>query len=227
MENIEIIVSRYNEDLHWITEEPFNEFTYTVYNKGINTDFEKTNVNKIITLPNIGRCDHTFLYHIITNYDNLKKITIFFPGSIHMSNKKSKAIQILSSIKKNNFDNAIFIGEYTPNLLNKFHDFTLDNWLSSDENNAKLYTSSTLKPSIIRPYGKWFKYYFGNKLIHYFTINSIFSIDNRDIIQHPKKRYIMLLRQLEIHPNPEVGHYIERSWSAIFYPMKYTKILLV
>lgn len=226
MENIEIIISRYNEDLNWTIEEPFNQFIYTVYNKGINTDFEKTNVNKIITLPNVGRCDHTFLYHIITNYENLSNLTVFFPGSIHMSNKKGKAIQILNSIKNNNYQNALFIGEYTPNLLNKFNNFKLDNWLSSDENNAKLYTNSSLKPSIIRPYGKWFKFHFGKKLINYYTINSIFSIDKRDIIQHPKSRYISLLKQLRIHPNPEVGHYIERSWSAIFYPMKHTKVLL-
>jgi hypothetical protein len=227
MENIEIIISRYNEDLHWITEEPFNQFTYTVYNKGINNDFDKTNVNKIITLPNVGRCDHTYLYHIITNYNNLANITVFFPGSIHMKNKKCKAVQILNAIKKHHFQNALFIGEYTPNLLTKFYDFKLDDWLSSDENNAKLYTSSTLNPSVIRPYGNWFKYHFGKKLINYYAINGIFSVDKRDIIQHPKTRYISLLKQLRIHANPEVGHYIERSWAAIFYPLKFTKVLLV
>jgi hypothetical protein len=227
MENIEIIISRYNEDLHWITEKPFNEFTYTVYNKGINIDFEKQNVNKIIQLPNVGRCDHTYLYHIANNYDKLANITVFFPGSIHMPNKKGKAIQILNAIKNNNYQHALFIGEYTPNLLNKFHSFQLDNWLSSEENNAKLYTNNQLKPAFIRPYGKWYKYHFGNKKINYYTINSIFSIDKRDILQHAKSRYMFLLKQLRVHANPEVGHYIERSWSAIFYPMNNTKILLV
>jgi len=225
-DKIEIIISRFNEDLHWLNEYPFNEFLYTVYNKGVNDDFEKNNVNKIIKLPNVGRCDHTYLYHIVKNYDNLAKITIFFPGSIHLPNKKSKAIDILERIKNNNYINALFIGEYTINLKEKFKDFKLDNWLSSDENNAKLYSNDKLKLSIIRPYGKWFKYHFGNLIVNYYTINSIFSIDKRDIIHHPKSRYIVLLKQLRVHPNPEVGHYIERSWSAIFHPLKFTKVLL-
>jgi hypothetical protein len=228
MENIEIIISRYNEDLHWIKEEPFNEFTYTVYNKGTNTNFEKTNVNKIIPLPNVGRCDHTYLYHITTNYDQLANITVFFPGSIHMLNKKGKAIQILNAIKNNNYQYALFIGEYTNDLYKKFKDFKLDHWLSSEENNAKLYPNNDLKAAFLRPYGKWYKYHFGNKKkIQYYTINGIFSLDKRDINQHAKFRYIFLLNQLRVHANPEVGHYIERSWSAIFYPINYTKVLLV
>ena len=36
-----IIVSRYNEDLAWTLEFPFNQFNYIVYNKGINDTFEK------------------------------------------------------------------------------------------------------------------------------------------------------------------------------------------
>ena len=47
MSNIEIIVSRYNEDLKWTTENIFNEFKYVVYNKGINDNFEKTNVKQM------------------------------------------------------------------------------------------------------------------------------------------------------------------------------------
>jgi hypothetical protein len=223
---IEIVVARYNENLSWMNESPFNEFKYTVYNKGINTDFEQKYINKIISLPNVGRCDHTFLYHIIVNYKNLSDITIFFPGSINLSNKKGKAIEIINRIKNNNYTNALFIGEFTPNLKNRFNNFKLDNWLSSDTQNSMLYNDVKLYPSTIRPYGKWFRYHFGNLIIKYFTINSIFSIDKKDILQHPIQRYIYLIKQLRIHANPEVGHYVERSWSAIFYPLKYTKVLL-
>jgi len=38
---IEIVVARYNEDLSWTNEFPFNKFNYTVYNKGNNDNFEK------------------------------------------------------------------------------------------------------------------------------------------------------------------------------------------
>ena len=54
------------------------------------------------------------------------------------------------------------------------------------------------------------------------TLFGIFSIDKRDIIQHPKTRYQHLIQSVNKHSNPEAGHYIERSWGALFYPLKYT-----
>ena len=53
-------------------------------------------------------------------------------------------------------------------------------------------------------------------------LGGVFSIDKRDIIQHPIERYLNLRNVVRIHSNPEVGHYIERSWGAIFYPLGYT-----
>ena len=82
-----------------LLEFPFNQFTYIVYNKGENQDFEKKNVSKIIDLPNVGRCDHTYLYHIVTNYNRLSDIIVFFPGSLDLTYKKETAIQILNGIK--------------------------------------------------------------------------------------------------------------------------------
>lgn len=55
MDKVSIVVSRYNENLGWINEYPFNQFKYIVYNKGDNDNFEKSNVAKIIKLDNIGR----------------------------------------------------------------------------------------------------------------------------------------------------------------------------
>ena len=79
---ISIIISRYNENLKWTLEYPYNKYKYIVYNKGNNDFFEKKNVINVINLPNVGRESHTYLYHIITNYDNLKDINVFLPGSI-------------------------------------------------------------------------------------------------------------------------------------------------
>jgi len=224
MDNIEIIISRFNEDLSWTNEGIFNEFKYIVYNKGDNDNFEKNNVNKIININNVGRCDHTYLYHIVTNYNTLKNIIVFFPGSLDLSHKKEKAIQILNGIKF--FRTGIFLGEYSDNIKVKFDHFKLDDWSSSNSQNLDKNNESKLELSKIRPYGNWFKYYFGNKKINSFCYWSVFSIDKRDIIQHPINRYIILLNELSNSSNPEVGHYIERSWCAIFNPMKYTKLFL-
>jgi hypothetical protein len=222
--NVEIVVARYNEKLNWLNEYPFNQFNYTVYNKGINDDFNKTNVTKIIDLPNVGRCDHTYLYHVVENYNNLAVITVFFPGSIDcMESKKNNAIRILENIKK--YKTAIFLGTNCGNVKNEFNTFTLDNWNCSDSANRELHPDSTLTPAIIRPFGNWFKYHFGNICVKYYCIYGILSIHKFDIIQHPLIRYQKLLSAADKSSNPEVCHYIERSWAAIYHPLLHTKII--
>jgi hypothetical protein len=220
---MEIIVSRYNEDLKWMLEFPFNKFKYTVYNKGINENFDKTLVNKIINLPNIGRCDHTYLYHIVNNYDNLSNINVFFPGSLSNQTKKRNAIKILVNILK--YKTAIFLGTPSKNVKQQFHNFTLNNWVCTDSTNASLNNESKLFPAKIRPFGNWFNYHFGNINVKYWCIHGIFSIHKNDILQHNISRYQNLLVAVGVHSNPEVGHYIERSWAAIFHPLILTKVI--
>jgi hypothetical protein len=220
--NVEIVVARYNEDLHWLNEYPFTEFEYTVYNKGDNGNFEKRNVKKIIRLPNVGRCDHTYLYHIVQNYDNLSGITIFFTGSVNLPHKKEKAITILNNIIASNYQSAYFMGKCVKNIHNRFYNFTLDSYRCSEHNNSIKNPETRLKKCRLRPYGKWYSHFFGNTIAHWATLSGVFSIDKRDIIQHPVSRYLALRNTVNRHSNPEAGHYIERSWGAIFFPMNFT-----
>jgi hypothetical protein len=69
----ELVIARYNEDISWLKNVKNKKIT--VYNKGID------NINiKSIKLPNVGRESHTYLTHIINNYDNLADTTIFCQG---------------------------------------------------------------------------------------------------------------------------------------------------
>ena len=220
-DNIDIIVSRYNEDLEWMNEYPFNKFKYIVYNKGINDNFNKKYIKKIIKIDNVGRESHTYLYHIIHNYNNLAKINIFLPGSLDIEKKNYRSKNLIKLVKKNK--KAYFIGYYRYNIKEKFDNFNLDEWQSSNLKNIKNNPESILLKSNIRPYGKWFTNRFGNIIVNYYCNLGIFSIDKRDIIQHPKSYYENLIKDLNTHSNPEVGHYYERSWAAVFHPLKYTK----
>ena len=227
MENIDIIISRYNENLSWTLEPPFCNFKYIVYNKGINENFEKINVKQIINLPNVGRCDHTYFYHIVKNYDKLNNIIVFFPGSLNMRGKKEQAIKLINEIKNNNYSKAIFICQYTKDLIKEFYNFSLTNWQATYQENKLLNNESVLQLAKIRPFNKWFLFNFGSiEKYNYFVLRGIFSIDKRDIIQHDIKKYEFFEKILSIHSNPEVGHYIERSYGAIFAPFNYTKILV-
>jgi hypothetical protein len=226
IKDIEIVVSRYNENLDWINRYPFNQFQYTIYNKGINDNFNKKNVKRIIPLKNVGVCDHTYLYHIISNYDDnsLKPITIFLPGSINMANKINKSVNLLTKVLLT--QQAFFIGDHTNNTFDFFKNFTLDHYISTSKENLQINNRGELIKSNSRPYGRWFLYNFGKINVSYYTMNGIFSVHKKDIMKHRKFRYEKLLNELSIGPNLEVAHYMERSWGAIFYPMLHTKVLL-
>ena len=223
--DIEIVVSRYNESLDWIKDNPFNEYNMVVYNKGPNDNFEKTqNIMKTVPLENVGRCDHTYLYHIVNNYDNLAEITVFLPGSCNMQNKKDKATRLLENIEKSK--TAIFISDTThENVKTDLYDFTLDEWASSDESNKSINAESSLDKSKIRPFGKWYESNFGDSVVKHVTYLGIYSVSKHDILQHPLEHYKNLMIQLETSSNPEVGHYMERSWAAVFHPMNETQII--
>lgn len=219
-----IVISRFNENLEWLKDEPFHKYDKLIYNKGLNNDFYHSEKEKgIISIENIGRCDHTYLYHIINNYDNLNDITIFLPGSVDMYVKMQRCIRLLNLIEENK--SAVFFLTNYENVKNEYYSFQLDSWDSSHEKNAILTKNDTLKPANIRPFGKWFEDKFGDLIIHHISWWGIFSISKKDILQHPKSYYENLITELNTHSNPEAGHYFERSWEAVFYPLKDTKIL--
>jgi hypothetical protein len=223
--NIEIVVARYNEDLNWTKEYPFNQFKYTIYNKGTNDNFAIPPLyrDKIIQLPNVGRCDHTYLYHIVSNYTQLAPITIFLPGSTQLHYKKVVATRLINYILASK--NAVFLGHKTVNLKKCFANFSLDKWSASDPTNLKNNNEANLEHAFLRPYRKWYTHFFGNTVVQKYCYMSIFSIRRLDIIKHDINRYKELLNAVSRHSNPEVGHYIERSWGAIFHPLIATKFI--
>jgi hypothetical protein len=73
MKKLHIVVSRYNEDISWVSK--IENITFDIFNKG--SDYIKN--SKII--PNVGREAHTYLYYIIENYDNLPEYVCFLQGN--------------------------------------------------------------------------------------------------------------------------------------------------
>jgi hypothetical protein len=213
--NIEIVISRYNEDLSWINDDLFNKYSNIIYNKGTNNNFVTNNLTKnIINLKNLGRCDHTYLYHIIQNYDNLANITIFLPGSVNMDYKYTKAKMLVNEIEK--YNDTVFIGYRYNDVVDELYNFELNEWSASNKTNLELNNESKLDLARIRPFGLWYKNKFKNLKINYVSYWGILGISKKDILQYPKSYYINLITELETSSNPEVGHYIERSWNAIF-----------
>ena len=220
MSTIDLVIARYNESLDFLDKEPFVSnvhFRRILYNKG--NPIESTKFYKYHELANVGKCDHTYLHHIVENYDTLGEITLFVPGScMDVDYKIKKTVETIERMNKT--QKTTMFGFFISGLASVAQ-FQLNTWESSSiENKTLNQGESKLTPSEIRPFGKWYQSMFGrNQDLHFICYNGIFAIHRNDILQHPKSFYQTLLHQVETCINPEVGHYIERSWVTIFGPL--------
>lgn len=81
--NRELIVSLYQENIDWLNHIPENIDMITIYDKGYRKeeiDLIPDNRIRVISLPNIGREAHTWLYHIISRWNSLANVTFLAQG---------------------------------------------------------------------------------------------------------------------------------------------------
>lgn len=215
---MEIVISRFNEDLKWLQYPPFNKHKIICYNKSDNDNFYKPDNMTVYKLPNLGRETHTYLHHIMTNYDNLPDATIFLPGSGDYETKIENCTQTVLLSEK--YQRDVFLGNYNQNVRNYIYYFTMDRWEVRHPLNNSQNKDSSLQPAIIRPYGKWYDHHFKDIVMQYVNWCGIFAITKETIRQHPIEHYKPFFDELSVGKDLEAVHYIERSWNAIFHPME-------
>jgi hypothetical protein len=212
--NIKLIIARYNETLDWLKESPFNKYKAIVYNKGPNENFEKSNVEKIINLKNVGRESHTYFHHVINNYDNLADITIFLPGSLHIKHKKIKATRLIKLIEK--YMLPVYLADVKVFNFKKIaYNLTVRTYNTNTQINRNINPSTIVTQANIFPYGKWCEDKF-DKPIKYFSGSGIISASRENILKKTKEYYIKFYNELDNSLNPEEGFYNELSWSETF-----------
>jgi hypothetical protein len=198
---VQIVVARYNEDISWLL--PYKDIT-VIYNKG---EFNQLlNHFNIINLKNYGRESHTYLYHIINNYENLTEKIIFFQGKI----SDHKILEIEDYFKNNDF-------------IGKFSELNIDTLKNNIEHYGKWkkdYKNGNMKLSSYTPYD-WLTKIIGVDLDNNLDISKVvwganFSLSRNLILNKPKIFYENILRYIDFHVNPEEGHFLERTWYLIF-----------
>ena len=202
-----LIISRFNENLDWL--KGYQNFNIVIYNKG-----EKLNSNSfknIINIDNVGRESHTWLYHIVENYNNLDDVSIFLQGRIDDLNCMSykNPNKYLKKINKIGFAVSRL------GLLGPFH------W---DDNvglaNMPKYAEQWHKNEISRSkYGfrKFAKKLFpGIPIFVATSYGGCFAVKKELILSHKLSFYQNLLETVSNHKNPIEGHYLERLWCYMF-----------
>ena len=211
--NKSIIISRFNEDINWLKQlKDFKKII--IYNKG------KTLRNydnfQIINLDNVGRESHTWIYHIVKNYNNLDDISIFLQGRI--DDLGCMAFQDPNDyiVNINRFGySASRYGLLGPlhwgwNVGIETNIKYLDAWSSKDISRSKI------------GFRAFSKNLFPN--IPFFTATSYggcFAVKKDLILQYELDFYKNLLKILSKNKNPIEGHYMERLWCYMFTKNKF------
>jgi hypothetical protein len=186
----EIVVARYNEDLNWLSN--IENCKISIYNKGSG--------DLGIKLPNVGRESHTYLYHIIKNYENLANYTVFCQGN--PINHYEKFIENCNNFKE---DSSLYF------LCNSSKTYGIEEGPNSITHE-------------LHPCGLPIYYFFdllfnkkmelNEKLEVYYGAQFIVSKEN--ILNKPKSFYEFLIKFVSFEKNPIEGYIIERLWGYIF-----------
>jgi len=191
---MEIILAKYNENIDWVKQNNFHTIS-TVYCKGKKDDFDHKDYHRIISLPNVGREGHTYLHHIIENYDNLSDINIFIQA--HPFDHCPRAIKVIQDIinKKTLFDGY----QSFPTFILPIHNLmckSLPNILDIKRICEEIFINPP-------------------NLFHAWT-NGLFVVSKSTILMRSKNFYKKCLGYLDHSSDPIEGHVFERIWGLIF-----------
>ena len=205
--NKSLIISRFNEDINWLNK--FNNFNIIIYNKGdylTNKGFKD-----IIRLDNVGRESHTWLYHIVNNYNNLDEINIFLQGQID-------DLGCMAFTNPNNYlkdiDKFGFVASRL-GILGPFH-WKNNIGIEKDLRYKKDWDSGKISKSKIG-FRKFAKSLFPKiPLIVPTSYGGCFAVKKEIILKYQISFYEELLNILNKNKNPIEGHYMERLWCYMF-----------
>lgn len=200
-----LVVARYGEDVAWTEKYP----TKIIYNKGTRDTIPASLHDCVQDLPNVGREAHTFLWYIVSNYDNLDDIVAFVQGNSSDHLKCGWSIDDLLALE----------GDYSMNLSDsKFWGC----YASSYGFRIRHWAGANLAPSKYDEcYGKWYERVVGVSFPHDHTLvyeGAVFSVRRDVILKHPKELYERLLEETTHANAPESAHFLERTWSKLFCP---------
>lgn len=223
-----VIVTRYNEYIDWIRYIIDQvDFIY-IYNKGPNENYfklfdpnEYTSKLVFLTLPNIGRIDHTLVYHILEHWENLPENIINLPGSVMMSQKKGYYLS--SIIRKLPQLRTFYSGFYGP----RFHKVGPKFNYSIDTYEAEGVCNRNDNPFIKSEYHdfqEWKKELIDTRPMRYVAMRGMFSVARENITHIDKSVFERLKESLSVGDNIENGHFAERIWAHLFRQYSFDKI---
>jgi hypothetical protein len=197
----EIVVNYYNSlEFKEVLKDIDEEINVIVYNKSGQVLSDVPNEKK---LENIGREGHTYLNHIITNYNSLADITIFIQDDFY----------------NHLFTNDYFINNLRLNQNNYFYQFPCS-WrkgpnaapFSRTVKNGYLELPPVTNNNAIKDFANKFEIYLPD--VYNTEICAHFLVSKQRILRHSKKKYERILEWLL--KDDLNGYTLEHCWKILF-----------
>lgn len=217
-QSVALVVSRCTEDVTWAAAWK-DEFDVFVYSKC--SDTRPLFDGAIwLTLPNVGRESHTYLTHIIENYDKLHEVTIFLQGRIDDAHAypKDQLRKYIEPAKQRGFSASHLM------LVQPSH------WNDIDFLSLPKYAPKVRSGELRKGRQRLLEYantFFGKMpVMAVSTYTGCFAASRAAIRRRPRSFYEELRATIADHNDPEEGHYLERLWAHMFSGTAYVPQLL-
>lgn len=220
----DLVISAYKDSLGWVAPLRASGCKVWVYSKWEGTNPEA--MERVICpeglslfhLPNVGKNDHTYLHHIVENYDSLADWTVFTPDGPHdhlcgasmadaLTPADSLRVPRLYRVRDWGADGRLRWKDYA-----EIADRNGTNW-------ADRYASGKITPAELS-FVEWARKYVGydpdGPDWPGYQPGGILAVPKRAITYLPRAFYERLREQLSHAVEPETGHYLERLWTVIF-----------
>lgn len=187
-----LIISRYNEDINWLSD--ITSWNIIIFNKGAPVD---TNLPSVC-LQNVGREAETYLNYIVANYDNLNDYTGFLQGRPfdhfegHPENTNT-VIEHINTIETT--QDFLFFGTQDLHECDHGghpHHPGLD--LLGYANLIKINIPATIR----------------------FRAGAQFIVSRERILKKPKSFYCDILETVNKETSPREAYLLERLWQYVF-----------
>jgi hypothetical protein len=217
---VDLVISRYKEPVNWLNVYKHKGFhKIHIYNKSDRNITCPVDHCVVHNIPNVGVCDHTYLYHIVHSYDRLADVTIFAPGSADFEHK-AEIIEFTIDKAFETKNTVMNTYKFDTEVSEAMYNFTMPTYPTAYGHNKDGETGrSEQYLADVRPFGEWYKHNFPGVQVNDATFFGIMAISKEHIHQHPKAFYEKLLRQVDKDKFHEASHFMERSYQAMVHPL--------
>lgn len=204
-----LVVARYNEGVGWV--DAFENCT--IYNKG-RDDLAARHRSISVRLPNVGREAHSYIHHIIENYDSLEDILIFSQGAYrpHANYEPTEFKRRATELGDLGF--SVNLGDINGFVGSNARSFVLK-WHGVDLHTKEPYDLGT-----------WWERTTGEPWVRSRSVfwGATFSVRRDFILRRSKESYQRILKTLDWCTNPMEAHFCERAWFNILnLPLNYVR----